>query len=399
MRSTLELADIINKFYDEPFRQRIPVYKQRTLGALTQCRTAALGGHIDACDRCDHTKISYNSCRNRHCPKCQGLKKEMWAIQREEELLPIAYFHLVFTLPHELNGLCSYNPRLMYNLLFESAWYVLQTFANDPLWLGAKSAATMVLHTWSQKLTLHPHVHCIVPSGGLAADGKWQRSRKGNANFLYPVLAMNQVYKAYFLKILKGYLKGNELKLPKKSPIGKAYYNWKEILYKKEWVVYTKPPFGGAHNVVKYLSRYSHRAAITNQRITDITDDQVTFRYNDYKAGGIHKPTTVNGQEFLKRFCHHILPPRFRKVRHRGFLANASKKKSLTLARRSLGEALLVAMSKQERKDLAKQRIFGVSVNHCPCCKKGQMITMDVFAPNKDPPIAFMSPNDVNVSF
>jgi hypothetical protein len=150
---------------------------------------------------------------------------------------------------------------------------------------------------------------------------------------------------------------------------------------------------------VKYLSRYSHRVAITNQRITDITDDQVTFRYKDYKAGGIHKPTTVNGQEFLKRFCHHIMPPRFRKIRHRGFLANASKKKSLTLARRSLGEALLVAMSKQERKDLAKQRIFGVSVNLCPCCKKGQMITMDVFAPNKDPPIAFMRPNDVNVSF
>ena len=243
MRPTLEVADIINRFYCESFRQGIPVYKQRALGALSQCRTAALGGHIDACDSCGHNKISYNSCRNRHCPKCQGLQKEMWAIQREEELLPIAYFHVVFTLPHELNALCLFNPRLMYDLLFESAWYVLQTFAHDLKWLGAKSAATMVLHTWGQKLTLHPHVHCIVPSGGLAVDGKWQRPRRGNSNFLYPVLAMNKVYKAYFLKRLREYLKANELKLYQGFPIGNSYNKWKENLYKKEWVVYTKTSF------------------------------------------------------------------------------------------------------------------------------------------------------------
>jgi len=359
MRPIYELADIINSFYNDGLRRRLPVYKQRTLHALQQCRTAALGGHIDACNACGHSQISYNSCRNRHCPKCQGLQKEMWAIQREEELLPVGYFHVVFTLPEELRGLCLRNPKFMYDLLFESAWYVLKKFANAPKYLGAKSAATMVLHTWGQNLTLHPHVHCIVPSGGLSQEGNWKRPKRGNSKFLYPVLAMNKVYKAYFLRRLREHLEAGEVPLPRSFPIGKKYYSWKEKLYSKEWVVYTKPPFGGAHHVVKYLTRYSHRVAITNPRITKITDTHVTFTYK-----------------------------RFRKIRHYGFLANASKKKSLGLARLSLHVCNVAARSRAARKELAIQRLFKQNARQCPCCRKGQMITMDIIAPNKDPPVS-----------
>ncbi len=175
MRPKYEIADIINQFYDENFRVRIPVHQQRVLNALRACRTAQLGGHVDACDSCGYTRISYNSCRNRHCPKCQGLQREMWTIQREEELLPVAYFHVVFTLPHELNGLCLHNPKFMYDLLFESAWFILNTFSRDQKWLGAQSAATMLLHTWGSNLSLHPHIHCIVPNGGITKNGDWQK--------------------------------------------------------------------------------------------------------------------------------------------------------------------------------------------------------------------------------
>ena len=212
-----------------------------------------MGGHVDGCDRCGHKRISYNSCRNRHCPKCQGLEKEMWAIQREEELLPISYFHVVFTLPHELNTPCLYNPKFMYGLLFEAAWYVLNTFGTDPKWLGAKSAATMILHTWGQKLTLHPHVHCIVPSGGITPNGDWQKAKRGGVKFLYPILAMNKVYRAYFLKRLPLHLENGELSLPIDFPMGDNYIQWKESLYKKEWLVYAKSPFGGAKHAVKYI--------------------------------------------------------------------------------------------------------------------------------------------------
>ena len=386
MRGKYELADIINSFYNESYRCRLPVYKQPTLRALQQCRTAALGGHVDACDSCGHQQISYNSCRNRHCPKCQGLQKEMWAIQREEELLPVGYFHVVFTLPKELRGLCLRNPKLMYDLLFESAWYVIRTFGQDEKWLGAKSAATIVLHTWSQTLTLHPHVHCIVPSGGLTKSEKWKGPNKGNSNFLYPVLAMNQVYKAYFLRRLRQHLEVGELPLPCDFPTGDAYYNWKEALYKKEWVVYTKPPFGGARNVVKYLARYSHRVAITNQRITNITDTHVTFNYKDYNNGGVRKTMTLLGEEFLHRFSLHILPGRFRKIRHYGFLSNASKKKSLAIARLALHQSHARKLSGAERRELAVSRLFSNQGQLCPNCKKGQMIIMDIIAPNKDPP-------------
>lgn len=386
MRPTYEVADVINVFYDEAFRMRIPLHHQRTLNALQACRTAALGGHIEACQDCGQVQISYNSCRNRHCPKCQGLQKEMWIIQREEELLPVAYFHVVFTLPHQLNGLCLHNPRFMYDLLFESAWYVLNKFGQDSEWLGAQTAATMILHTWGQNLQLHPHVHCIIPNGGITQNGTWQKPRKGNSEFLYPILAMNSVYKAYFLKRLRYHLQQGELSLPDNFPVARDYYTWKENLYKKDWVVYAKPPFGGVENVVNYLARYSHRIAIANHRIINITKQEVSFRYKDYKDGARQKVMTLTGTQFLQRFCLHILPDRFRKIRHFGFLSNAAKRKGLNQAKQALLKKKHNALTKVERKALATQRLFGNNLNLCPACKKGQMVIVDILAPNKDPP-------------
>ena len=359
-----------------------------------QCRTAALGGHVDVCDGCGLLQISYNSCRNRNCPKCQGLEKEAWSIQREEELLPVPYFHVVFTLQHELNGLCLHNPRFMYGLLFESAWYVLRTFAADPKWLGAQSAATMVLHTWGQNLQLHPHVHCIVPGGGIDKAGRWQNPRKGGPNFLFPVLAMNKVYRAYFLKQLKIALESGQLSLPKDFPKRSAYKSWKEKLYKTEWVVYTKPPFSKPQNVVNYLARYSHRIAIYNQRITTVTKDTVSFRYKDYRDGAKQKTMCLQGKEFLKRFCLHIVPDRFRKIRHYGFLSNAAKKKALTLVKKELENKRFIALSRAERKAYAQLRLFGFPDDTCPCCGVGKMVpfgllratAFDSWSANKDPP-------------
>lgn len=388
MKTRFELAQVIEQFEHQLPVGQLTAHHRRTLAAIRRCRTAALGGHVDACEECGHLRISYNSCRNRHCPKCQGLNKEMWIIQQEGQLLPTTYFHVVFTIPHELNPLCLHQPRLMYNLLFRAAWYTLDTFARDPKWLGAKTAATIVLHTWGQNLSLHPHLHCIVPNGGLTAQGQWQLPRRGNARFLYPALAMKKVFKAFFLKQLKELITAGALPLPKEVPAqGAASYRWKENLYQKEWAVFTKKPFAGVHNVVKYLARYSHRVAITNGRILDVDPNQVRFSYKDYAHGAKRKEMTLTGVHFLHRFCLHFLPPRFRKIRQFGFLANACKGRDLARARKALGLKQQILLSKAQRKILAKDRLFDQHMDRCPCCRQGQMVIIGVFAPNKDPPL------------
>ena len=397
MRGQDEVADVIRQFLPQMDPTKMLVHHRKTLSALQRCRTAELGGHIDECNDCGHLRISYNSCRNRHCPKCQGVKKEMWIVQQEDMLLPIAYFHVVFTLPHELNELCLHQPKFMYDLLFQAAWQTLKTFAQDPKWLGAKTAATMVLHTWSQTLMLHPHVHCIVPNGGLTKAATWQFPKRSNGkregNFLFPVTGMNKVYKGYFLAQLKSAIERGELPLPSNFPMGKNYKKWKDVLYKKEWVVYTKKPFAGVKHVVNYLARYSHRVALTNHRIKSIEDGNVIFQYKDYKDGAKKKLMTLAGTEFLRRFCWHILPYGFRKVRQYGLMSNASKSKSLQLARLALGEKLRQLLTRKERKEKALERLFGERVNRCPCCEKGILIGIYSWeatykkAKNKTPPI------------
>ena len=402
MRTHFEVADVIREFSPQMDKTKLLVHHRKTLSALSMCRTADMGGHLDECDACGHLRISYNSCRNRHCPKCQGLNKEAWIVQQEDMLLPVAYFHVVFTIPHELNELCLHQPKFMYDLLMKSAWHTLRTFGEDPKWLGAKGAVTMVLHTWSQTMVLHPHVHCIVPNGGLTKEGKWQFPKRSNGkrkgNFLYPVSAMKKVYKGYFLSELKKVIENGILPLPASFPFGQKYKAWKDLLYGKDWVVYTKKPFAGVKHVVNYLARYSHRVAITNYRIKNIANGKVTIQYKDYKDGAKKKTMNLGGLEFLRRFCLHILPKGFRKVRQYGFLSNASKAKALASARVALGEKVKVLLSRKERKALAITRLFkGKSREECPCCKKGTMIpTYSWEAPfitkNKSPPITWRPP-------
>jgi len=386
MRPKFELSQVIEQFLDQDLRKQLAVHHQHTLDAIRRCRTAALGGHVDVCTSCGNLDISYNSCRNRNCPKCQGLQKEMWIIQREEELLPLAYFHVVFTLPHEFKDITLRNPRFVYELLFKSAWYVLNKFGRDSKWLGAQSAATMVLHTWGQNLQLHPHIHCIVPAGGLSKNGDWVNPRRGNAKFLYPIPAMNLVYKAFFIRHIRTALEDGLLVLPPDFPKGTAYQQWKDKLYKKKWVVYAKPPFSKVKNVVDYLARYSHRIALTNRRIINVTDKIVTFRYKDYRDGGKSKTMTLPGPLFLKRFCLHILPARFRKIRHYGFLANRTKTVALNYAKLALLHKLHQALTRKERKALAKAKLFGIKEKRCSCCGNGKLIRIDSWERNKSPP-------------
>ena len=387
MRPAFDIKQAVVRFGPRLPTQGLTRHHKRTLQAIAACRTAALGGHIDACDECGHLRISYNSCRNRHCPTCQGLDKEMWAIQQEEQLLPVPYFHVVFTLPHELNGLCMHNPRFMYGLLLEAGWHTLDSFGSSPKWLGARTAATVVLHTWGQNLSLHPHIHCIVPSGGLCKDGKWQLPKRGNARFLYPVAAMKKVFRAFFMQRLRSALEQGLTALPAGFPYKRGpYYRWKEALYSKAWVAYTKKPFAGPQKVVQYLARYSHRIAITNHRILDIGQDTVRFAYKDYADGARKKEMALDGTEFLRRFCLHILPPHFRKMRHYGFLANACKNKVLAQALAALANKKLQLSSRSQRRALAKQRLFGKAADKCPCCHKGQMVTIETLEANKSPP-------------
>ena len=397
-----ELAEVIRLFgKDIVTSGLINAWQKKTLTDLEACRTARLGGHIDACTSCGTLQLSYNSCRNRNCPKCQSLERESWILGREADLLPVVYYHVVFTLPSELNGLCLYNPKFMYDCLFESAWKTLEQFASDPKWLDARSGATMVLHTWGQNLSLHPHVHCIVPGGGLAADGTWQNSRGGGMKFLYPVLAMSKVFRAIFLQELCKYLAQGYLVLPKGEVALWNYASWKRALYKKAWVVYAKRPFGGPKQVIEYLGRYTHKTAISNHRLLDVSEAGVRFSYKDYKAEGTRKEMVLEGTEFLRRFCMHILPKGFRRMRHFGILSNAGKAKALEACRKHLTPqaAPIFRKTKKELREAAKQKLLeGRPSNWCPCCKSATMMRIGEIPRQSRPPpgeIPYWSPTPV----
>ena len=295
----------------------------RTFDAVRRCRTASLGSHVDGCSACGHLRISYNSCRNRHCPKCQGTAREKWIEARLAELLPVAYFHVVFTLPDTLNRLCLYKPRLLYDLLFKTSWSVLGSFGHDPKWLGAQTGMISILHTWGQTMTLHPHLHCIVPGGGLTGQGKWKQS-KSDGKYLFNVKAMSKTFRGRFIAALKKELPGQ---------MDKAFVN---ELYKTGWVVYAKRPFTGPESVVEYLGRYTHKIAISNHRILNHKDGKVTFLYKDYKHGSVKKEMTLDAMEFIRRFSLHILPKGFVRIRHYGILSSSAKDKSLTVIKEQL---------------------------------------------------------------
>ena len=352
--------------------------------AIELCRTAALGGHKDKCDNCSRLEISYNSCRNRHCPKCQTLVKEKWIAARSELLLPIQYFHVVFTIPSILNPLVSMNKKLMYDLLFRSVSETLVELSHDLKHLGARIGVIGILHTWGQNLMEHPHVHCIVTGGGLSPDGsRWVSCRKG---FFIHVNVMSELFKDKFLDILKKSFKSGDLIFPGsirhlKKP--GTFESFRRHLYNKKWVVYCKPPFNGAKGVLQYLGRYTHKIAISNNRILSIRDGNVSFLWRDYADGNRQKTMTLKAEEFIRRFLLHVLPPHYVKIRHFGILANRNCKNTIPLCREFLGSAKTVTkkINKQETWQEQLLRICGIDVSVCPVCKKGRMLRVEILLP------------------
>jgi len=354
-----ELQDIFNLYVGEYLSgNSAPPHVHRAIRAIQNCRTAALGAHVDSCE-CGYTKISYNSCRNRHCPKCQALSKERWVMAREVELLPVPYFHVVFTLPQELNQLVIGNREKLFSLLFKASADTLKALGKDPKYLGADLGFTSILHTWGQNLMFHPHVHIIVPGGGLTETGKWKQSSK---KFFIPVKVMAKLFRGKFMAALKEMrheLEGAE-----------DYHAWQKLLntlYDKDWYVYCKRPFKTNNSVLQYLGRYTHRIAISNNRILDIENNKVSFKWRDYKGGNKKKVMTLTANEFIRRFLLHILPPKFTKIRHYGFLASIVKAKKLGLCRELLNlppQIVKVAISTMDLIEM----LTGVDVTLCPVC-------------------------------
>lgn len=347
--------------------------------AVVQCRTAALGGHVQECNLCQHRHLFYNSCRNRHCPKCQSLTRECWLQDRRNELLPVEYFHVVFTVPDTIADLALQNQREVYNILFRTAGQTLRKIAADPKHLGAEIGYVAVLHTWGQNMSHHPHIHFVVPGGGLSADGcRWVSARKG---FFLPVRVLSRLFRRLFLKALSKAFKAGRLSCF--GPLAhlaepQAFTAWLGAHRKTEWVVYCKPPFAGPQQVLEYLGRYTHRIAISNSRLLDVTETDVTFRWKDYRCGDEHRTMRLDLHEFMRRFLQHVLPRGFVRIRHGGFLGNRHRVEKLTWCRLILG----VRMDSDEVpgvdwKTLLEQ-LTGRIVDLCPACKQGRMAPVEV---------------------
>jgi Putative transposase/Transposase zinc-binding domain len=336
-RPPWEVADVIqrggSRFLDR-YRMSLTYPQVKVLNAITRCRTAALGGHRDQCDRCGHQTISYNSCRNRHCPKCQSNARDKWLRARQQELLPAIYYHLVFSVPHRLVPLIWQNQRLLFTLLFEASAATLLEIAADPRHLGAHVGFLSVLHTWGQTLQPHPHIHCVVPGGGLSPDHtRWIHSRR---NFFLPVRVLSRVFRGKFVAGLKRLFRKNRLRFfgaCQQLSNHKVFAAFLRTLFRDDWVVYSKQPFGGPEHVLHYLARYTHRVAISNHRLLDVTDDEVTFRWKDYARHNKCRKMTLTHEEFLRRFLQHVLPRGFPRIRYFGFLANRRRGLLLPLCR------------------------------------------------------------------
>ncbi len=375
MRHRLEVADVVRahrRDFVAARRGRVALSENKVLDAIERCRTAALGGHVSQCDRCGHEEISYNSCRNRHCPKCMVSAREKWLAAREDDLLPIPYFHVVFTIPHELAIVAQQNKKLIYGLLFECAWATLREIAGDAKHLGAEIGVLAVLHTWGQSLEHHPHVHCVVTGGGIAPDGQsWVPCRNG---FFLPVRVLGHLFRGKFLHHLKRAfnrslltLKGSLEALAARSDFN-AYLR---PLYEVPWVVYAKPPFGGPAHVLKYLARYTHRVAIANSRLVALDEGRVSFLWKDYAHGCRRRVMTLSGAEFLRRFLLHILPKGFKRIRQYGLLANRHHGEKLEDARR-----LLSVPREPSREPEGAQADAPRKTHSCPACGVGTMLVI-----------------------
>jgi len=357
-----ELQDVFRLYADDYLAKvKPPPHVHKAIRAIQSCRTAALGGHVDSCGECGYQKISYNSCRNRHCPKCQALSKERWVMAQEANLLPVQYFHTVFTLPRELDELVMGNRAKMFNLLLRASSETLKRLALDKKHLGAETGFTSILHTWGKNLHFHPHVHIIIPGGGLTGIGKWQKSRK---KFFIPVKVMAKLFRGKFLAGLQ--------EIRHKIQGLDDDDTWRKLLqtlYAKDWYVYCKRPFKTSHSVLQYLGRYTHRVAISNHRMVSIHGGKVAFKWRDYKDRSREKIMTLEANEFIRRFLLHILPPGFTKIRHYGFLASAVKKTKLALCKRLTG-AKIVEVVKLSAAELM-ERLTGRNIALCPGCGIG----------------------------
>lgn len=366
----IEMQEIIKKYGKEyKEKNKIMPHILKAMDAIEKCRTGELGAHEDVCDNCGHTKISYNSCRNRHCPKCQSIAREKWIYNREQEILNVKYFHVVFTIPSEIYLIAKQNESKVYKILFKAASETLEELAKDKKYLGAEIGFMEVLHTWGQTLVYHPHVHVIVPAGGIDKMGRWKNSKK---KFFIPVKVLSRKFRGKFLY----YLKQETLNFYGKNEYLKIEENYNELIakmYNKEWVVYCKPPFKDAKSVIKYLGRYTHRVAISNNRIKKEEKGKITFTYRDYKDNKKEKEMTLEAEEFIRRFLLHILPPRFMKIRHYGLLGNRNKKTKLAICKKLTNTA---NFEKQELSTLEiLKKTLGVDFNLCPFCKKGHMLS------------------------
>ena len=375
------MSEVLHLYKDDFLQKhKTSRYVLRTLNALQVCRTAALGGHILKCKECGAVENRYNSCRNRHCPKCQQIAKQRWIMERERELLDVPYFHIVFTLPHELNPLAKKYPKEVYNALFRASWQSIDTFARDPKHIGAKTGMTSVLHSWGQQLSLHPHLHCIVPGGGINPQGKWvfpkkyAKKSKNKIKYLFPKKALSKVFRAKFMAELR-----KEVEI--EQYIAK-------VLMSKNWVVYAKRPFLGPKQVIEYLGRYTHKIAISNHRLIDIEDGNVSFKYKDYRTEEYFKIMTLEASEFIRRFCLHILPPGFMKMRHYGILSSRNKAIDLNKAKEFFG--LEKWLKQKVNWETIVREVLMINPFQCKQCGKISLEIVQSVNASRAPPINVM---------
>jgi hypothetical protein len=373
MRTRYDLAGVIKRFGKN---DTFTTLQTKTLINIAQCRTALLGGHEDQCDCCGKTRQSYNSCRDRHCPKCQATKQAIWVEQLIKSTLPVKHYHIIFTVPHVLNKICLFNNRIFYNVLFSAVWRTLYSFGYSHY--GLETGAVCVLHSWGQNICLHPHIHCIVPAAGYSLRGEWKNMDTNN-NFLYPVYELSKTFKGKFLDSLKRKLKKIH-RLEEFTPlIEKSNF--------KKWVVHCEPSMAKADHVIKYLGQYTHRVAITNQRILNISDTHVSFIAKDYRDRAIKKPVSLRGEEFIRRFCMHVLPIHFVKIRRYG-IYNPTRKRNLDLQFFPNDKADLEHDNEKAREETPQQRLkrlTGFDVYQCPFCKKGRMVAVRFLPPIRAP--------------
>ena len=383
-RPKLEVADLFRR-YGEAYRQKhgasLSTAQRRVMTAIQLCRTAVLGGHVEQCDRCGHQRISYNSCRNRHCPKCQSLACAQWLQARRSELLDTSYFHVVFTLPEEIAALAFQNKRRVYGILFRAAAETLRTIAADPKHLGAEIGFFAVLHTWGQNLLHHPHLHCVVAGGGLSpAADRWISCRPG---FFLPVRVLGRLFRRLFLQDLEKAFEAGQLQFfSALEPLRDRHAFQRHLApaRRAEWVVYAKPPFAGPQSVLAYLGRYTHRVAISNHRLVEMENGQVRFRWKDYRNHNHQKTMTLSAEEFIRRFLLHVLPSRFQRIRYYGFLGNRYRQQKLARCRQLLGMSRSVAPAGEPSNDYRDQyeQLTGSSLWQCPLCQQGRMIQLEV---------------------